>query len=160
MRREAIGILAIASAAFLLSSCSSDGDEGAASVTKLTTTTTSVPASTDAMCALFGDIAAGAQAAKVTPGDPNAVFTAEQWQQKIATTAQIVDAVPADHRAEAEIYLELVQARAELAATYDYGVVPTDARREFMAAHGSQQQEANQLLAFVRQTCNLRGLAQ
>ncbi len=112
------------------------------------------------MCSLFGDIAAGAQAAKVTPGDPNAVFTAEQWQQKIATTAQIVDVVPADQRAEAEIYLELVKARAELAATYDYGVVPTDARREFMAAHGSQQQEANRLLAFVRQSCNLRGLAQ
>jgi PBP1b-binding outer membrane lipoprotein LpoB len=160
VRRGTSPVAAIACAVLLLTSCSSDGIDRAESVTRQTTTTTTAPANTDAMCELFGEIAAGAQAAKVAPGDPSAVFTAEQWEEKIATTAKIVDVVPAEHRAEAETYLQLVKARSELAATYDYGVVPTDARQQFIGAHGSQQQEANKLLAFVRQSCNLPALAQ
>ena len=148
----------------LLAACSGDGTDEAGRPDRKDgspTTSTAPPAvGTDAMCDLFLDIAAGAQAAGASPGDPNATFTPVQWDQKIATTAEIVDVVPPDHRAEAETYLVLVKARADLAAMHNYGVVPNDARQEFISQHGAQQQEVNKLLAFVRSSCNLARITQ
>lgn len=158
--------LAAATFAFavLATGCSSgsEGDAATSDTTKTTTTTTAAPEdASDAtegttLCGLFEDIAARAQEAKTTPGDPTATFTPAQWEQKIETTAKIVDVAPVDYKDEAEVYLELVKARSELAAAHDYGVIPTDARTAFMAEHAGLQQESNRLIAYVKETCNLQ----
>jgi hypothetical protein len=149
-------LAAIAAATLLLSSCSG-GDDSRGASSKSGPTTTAPPVSTsgarEELCALFAAIAAGAQAAKSSPDDPAAIFTAEQWQQKIATTAQVVDVAPSTYRAAAETYLQLVKDRAGLAAAHDYGPIPADALQQFMATHRDQQTQANVLLAYVKQSC-------
>jgi Flp pilus assembly protein TadD len=140
-----------------LGACSGDD---VAPETKATTSTTSTTAvvGTTAMCDLFGAIATQAQETGRRPGDAGATFTAEQWQLKVATTAKIVEVVPADYRDEAQTYLELVKARAGLARDHEYGPVPEADRSAFIAAHHDAQQESNRLIDYVTGTCHLPSL--
>jgi len=77
---------------------------------------------------------------------------------RIETTAEIVDAAPAEWRDEAETYLQMVKDRAELAASNGYVDVadlPADVRDAFIADHRDEQAEVNELIAYMGAECGV-----
>ncbi len=150
--------------ALLLAACSSDGNdtsaarnadaEATATPSSTTPPTSTAPSTSDsaAICAIFNQLAAGGAG----PGAQFQASTPDGWQRRIATTAQIVDAAPAEWRDEAETYLQMVKDRAQLAAENGYvGVneLPADVRNAFIASHRAMQAEVDELIAYMGSEC-------
>jgi hypothetical protein len=157
VQRKRVGRLAalVLPGALLLAACSGGGsDTTGAAKTDASTTTNTVATDSAALCALFGDLAAGGAG----PARQNEPSTAEGWQRRIATVEEMVDVAPADWRDEARTYLQMVEDRAQLAADNGYvGVddLPADVRSAFIASHASMQAEVNRLIAFMGQECDV-----
>ena len=158
-RRALVGALASA-AALTLAACATDAARDASprsardEVATVPTTTTTIPTAGDtaALCAIFRRLAAsgagrGAQFEESTPAG---------WEQRIATTGEIVEVAPAEWHDEAETYLQMVKDRAQLAAEHgDVGVddLPVDVRTAFIASHRAMQAEVNELIAYMGREC-------
>jgi hypothetical protein len=76
------------------------------------------------------------------------------WTQGIENVERMAAAAPDEIASEAETYVELVRARAELAASYGYEPVPADVKLQFGRDHAALQQEANELIAFAKAECS------
>jgi hypothetical protein len=144
--------------AVLLAACSSTG---ASDQTKPSTTTTTATesADSDSFCTKFRALAAQReQQGGVQPGSMEAVPDGEEgWDRRIETTRELAAAAPAAHRDEGETYVELVRARAELFAAYDYPAslaeIPADATQAFIRDHRDEQQVANRFIEFAKDEC-------
>jgi hypothetical protein len=82
--------------------------------------------------------------------------SAEEWARRISWTKQILDLAPVEYREAAATYLDLVKARAELLAQYDFAGIrdlPSDIRTNFIAEHFQKQQISNVLIDFSTTTC-------
>jgi hypothetical protein len=82
--------------------------------------------------------------------------SAEEWARRISWTKQILDLAPVEYREAAATYLDLVKARAELLAQYDFAGIrdlPSDIRTAFIAEHFQKQQISNVLIDFSTTTC-------
>ena len=80
------------------------------------------------------------------------------WDVRIEMTARIVKVAPPELVDNAWTYLELVEDRARLAAENGYVLVadlPDDVRTAFIADHRDEQVQANELIAYARDHCNL-----
>lgn len=157
MRTGTATLMLVLTGAIGLSACSSD-DEGATAQSSSTTTTAATAAgdSTE-LCRIFGEIGAN-RGGRGTQFDR--AMTAEGWERRIETTAEIVAAAPAEWRDEAEVYLDLVKDRAELARENGYVSVnelPADVRDAFIAEHREEQAEANELIAYMGRECGAAG---
>jgi len=82
--------------------------------------------------------------------------SAKEWVRRISWTEQILDLAPVEYREAAATYLDLVKARSELLAQYDFVEIrdlPSDIRTEFIAEHFQEQQISNVLIDFSTTTC-------
>jgi hypothetical protein len=145
--------------ALLLGACSGGSADQAA-----TTTSSGATDDTTAMCAVFQGIAdraaeqGGQPNGGPTGAGPEQPTTEAGWAERVERTAQLVESVPDDYRDEAETYLQLVKDRAELAADNGYALVedlPDDVRTAFIADHRDEQEQANALIAFAKEECDL-----
>ena len=72
----------------------------------------------------------------------------------------MVEAAPAEWRDEAEVYLQMVKDRAQLAAAHGYvGVndLPADVRTAFINSHRAMQSEVDELIAYMAGECRGSG---
>lgn len=76
------------------------------------------------------------------------------WDRGIESVEQIVASAPEEISTQAATYLQLVNERKGLAASYDYTEVPADAKLSFGRAHAAMQQQANQLIAYAKSHCS------
>jgi hypothetical protein len=139
--------------ALLLGACSGGSVDQAATTT--TTTSNDATDDTTGMCAVFQGIA---ERAAEQGGQPEQPTTEAGWAERVERTAQLVESVPDDYRGEAETYLQLVKDRAQLAADNGYTLVrdlPAEVRAAFIADHRDEQQQANALIAFAKEECDL-----
>jgi hypothetical protein len=152
--------------ALLLGACSGGSADRAATTTTTTPKITSSGAADDttAMCAVFQGIAAraaeqgGQPNGGPTGAGPEQPTTEAGWAERVERTAQLVETAPDDYRDEAETYLQLVKDRAQLAADNGYALVedlPADVRNAFIADHRDEQLQANALIAFAKEECDL-----
>jgi hypothetical protein len=160
-KRLSVSGLLITAGALLFAGCSSDGASSAGSRAKAddkvatTATTAGAAADSSALCAIFNRLAADgagrdAQFSATTP---------EGWNQRIATTAAMVDAAPPEWKDEAETYHRMMEDRAELAAENGYvGVndLPADVRSAFISSHAAMQADVSRLIAYMGQECGNR----
>ena len=160
-----IRLVAVLVAALVtLAACSGDDGNDAATASNagdgsaMPSTTTPAPTTTvadsTAICAVFGELAASGAGA----GAQFEASTPDGWERRIATNQRIVDAAPAEWRDEAEIYLQMVKDRAQLAAENGYvGVdeLPADVRDGFIDSHRAMQAEVNELIAFMGAACGV-----
>jgi hypothetical protein len=155
--RWRVGVVVVAPLArapALLGACADESGSGARATTTTTTATTPTTAASGStsLCAIFDRLVAGGAG----PGAQFEATTPAGWQQRIETTAEIVDAAPPDWRDEAETYLQMVKDRAQLAAEHGYvGVqdLPADVRDDFISSHRSMQAQVNQLIAHMSSVC-------
>jgi hypothetical protein len=76
------------------------------------------------------------------------------WTQGIERVERIVASAPGEIASQAATYLELVEARRDLAASYGYEPVPADVKLQFGREHAAMQQQANELIAFAKDECS------
>lgn len=76
------------------------------------------------------------------------------WDAGVANVERIAAMAPAEIKPQADAYVEMVKARKELAATWNYEPVPEQAKLEFGRAHAALQQQSNQLIAFAKTECS------
>jgi hypothetical protein len=155
------GLLLVAGAA-----CGDDGGSSAdRSVPASTTETTESTGTTETsetgeaaagepdletFCAAFPDL--GGQGAEST------AMTAEQWDMRIATTEAIAASAPDEVAEQADAYVVMMQARAELAAENGYAAatdIDPAVRQEFIGEVGALQQQVNELIAYAQAECGL-----
>jgi hypothetical protein len=75
------------------------------------------------------------------------------WDLDIASVTQMAASAPAAEVNNADAYLEMMKDRKALAASYDYGAVPTDAQQSFAVNHAGLQAQVNDLLHYARSAC-------
>jgi hypothetical protein len=157
-RRRLTGLVAVLVAgALAIGACSDDGGNeagGRPGADDEAAVSTTMPAASDstAICTIFNDLAEGGAGR----GAQFEASTPEGWEQRIATTGEIVDAAPAEWRDEAVTYLQMVKDRAQLAAENGYvGVndLAADVRDAFISSHRAMQAEVNELIAYMRVEC-------
>jgi hypothetical protein len=155
--RTTSAVLAVVAMALLPLACSDDDDGGTATSDDSTATTqVEAPTSTAAevaepsledFCAAFPELGGDAQ---------DRALTAEQWEARIGNVEEIAAVAPDEIEAQAEAYVQMNEARAELAAENGYVAasdLPADARQAFIAEYGDLQQQVNELLAYMREHC-------
>jgi PBP1b-binding outer membrane lipoprotein LpoB len=101
-----------------------------------------------AFCAAFEDLA--------SRHDPNVMMQTKDeggWDLDIATVTKIAASAPASEVNDAGAYVEMMKDRKALAASYDYGTVPTEAARSFGLAHAALQAQVNDLLHYAHSAC-------
>lgn len=101
-----------------------------------------------AFCAAFEDLA--------SRHDPNVTMQTKDeagWDLDIASVTKIAASAPAAEVDNADAYVEMMKDRKVLAASYDYGAVPTDAARSFGLAHAALQGQVNDLLRYAHSAC-------
>jgi hypothetical protein len=143
----------------VLAACSgggSSGDVTSAKTESTTTTTTSTsttsPSDSTELCRIFQRLAAGGAG----PNGQNEASTADGWAARIETTEDMAKAAPAEWKDEAEIYVQMVKDRAQLASENAYvGVndLPADVRTAFISSHREMQAQVDRLIAFMKQQC-------
>ena len=111
-----------------------------------TTTTTSTVAPGSSFC----------QALTAASGSDLALTSKAAWDQRLALTAALVALAPPAQQANAQIYLQLVADRVQLASQYNYVSVqqlPVDVRDRFIADHQTQQAQSNIFISYATTTC-------
>jgi hypothetical protein len=84
--------------------------------------------------------------------------TKEAWEARLAATELVTRIAPNEVRAEAEVYLQMVEDRVALVAAYDYVAVtelPADVRSEFIAAQQGVKAQADAFISFAKETCRI-----
>jgi hypothetical protein len=165
MRRiTAVGVLA---AVLLLGGCSGDGDDEATGTDTSTETADATDDSTptadvvqdeaDSGGETAGDLDAFCDAFPELGGDAqDQALTAEQWELRIANVEQIAATAPDEISAQADAYVEMTEARAELAAENGYVAandLPAEARQAFIATARELQAQVNELIAYAQEAC-------
>ena len=110
------------------------------------TTTTATTGSTSSFC----------QALKDASGSDLTLTSTAAWDQRLALTAALVALAPPAQQANAQVYLQLVADRVQLASQYNYVSVqqlPADVRDRFIADHQSQQAQSNIFIGYATTTC-------
>lgn len=105
-------------------------------------------------CAVFTSLNPSKDEAKGGPSTP------EGWAKRLDTVERAAALAPPEIEPQADTYVRMIKDRTALAARYDYGQVPADAMQSFIASHREMQQQVNQLLSYVRQTCGGIGAAE
>jgi hypothetical protein len=101
-----------------------------------------------AFCASFEDLA--------SRHDPNVKMQTKDkagWDLDIASVTRIAASAPAAEVSNADAYVAMMKDRKALAASYNYGAVPTDAARSFGGAHATVQAQVNDLLVYAHSAC-------
>jgi hypothetical protein len=75
------------------------------------------------------------------------------WDLDIASVTQIAASAPAAEVNNADAYMEMMKDREALAASCNYGAVPTDAQRSFGVSHAALQAQVNDLIAYAQSAC-------
>ncbi len=112
----------------------------------ITSTTTSTAGPGSSFC----------QALKDASGSDLALTSKAAWDQRLALTAALVALAPPAQQANAQVYLQLVADRVQLASHYNYVSVqqlPADVRDRFIADHQSQPAQANIFIDYATTTC-------
>jgi hypothetical protein len=130
----------------ILAAC---GADGSGSLPETTTTTTAVADSE--FCATFDQLAA-------QRGGSDTARNADEaaWDRNIATVEHIAEVAPDEISAQADAYVEMVEARKALAEANGWADVtelPDDERSAFIAEHGDLQQQVNELIDYARANC-------
>jgi len=153
------GVALLLSGAVLLGACSG-GDESA---TKAAETATESTDEALGFCEQFSELAAQREqqgGGGVQPGSDEAAPDDEAaWERRIETTTLLAEAAPADHQAEGQTYVELVEARAALFAEHGYpssiSEIPADAVQAFINDHKDEQQVVNAFIDFAKTECGV-----
>ena len=98
------------------------------------------------------------QALKEASGSDLTLTSKAAWDQRLALTAALVALAPPAQQANAQVYLQLVADRVQLASQYNYVSVqqlPEDVRNKFIADHQSQQAQSNIFIDYATTTCNM-----
>ncbi len=112
----------------------------------ITSTTTSTAGPGSSFC----------QALKDASGSDLALTSKAAWDQRLALTAALVALAPPAQQANAQVYLQLVADRVQLASQYNYVSVqqlPADVRDRFITDHQNQQAQANIFIDYATTTC-------
>ena len=145
--RIAIAVTAV----LLLVGCGSS-NRAAPSATATTSSSVATAASGSAseFCAIFADLSQSrdqGMSAKDQAG----------WDKNIETVEHIAAAAPAEIKAQADAYVQMVKDRAELASANGYAAVadlPSDARDSFITSHKDLQSQVNELIAYAKTNCD------
>jgi hypothetical protein len=156
--RKAAAAMAVAGLALLPLACSDDGDTSTGTDDSTPTTEQAAEATTTTEAAATGDdLAAFCAAFPQLGGDAqDQALTAEQWEARIANVEEIAAVAPAEVEAQAEAYVAMNEARAELAAENGYVAateLPADARQAFIGENRELQQQVNELIAYMQEHC-------
>ena len=92
--------------------------------------------------ATTGPASSFCQALREASGSDLTLTSQAAWDQRLALTAALVALAPPAQQANAQVYLQLVADRVQLASQYNYVSVqqlPADVRDRFIADHQSQQ---------------------
>lgn len=117
--------------------------------------TTTTGAAPDVDASDFCDIFRGLSSRRQQGGDGFERYEDEAaWTRGIDSVERIVATAPDEIASQAATYLELVEARRDLAASYEYEPVPADVKLQFGREHAAMQQEANELIAFAKAECS------
>ena len=114
------------------------------------------PTTTTATTATTGPASSFCQALKEASGSDLTLASKAAWDQRLALTATLVALAPPAQQANAQVYLQLVADRVQLASQYNYVSVqqlPADVRDKFIADHQSQQAQANIFIDYATTTC-------
>jgi len=114
------------------------------------------PTTTTTTTATVGPASSFCQALKDASGSDLALTSKAAWDQRLALTAALVALAPPAQQANAQVYLQLVADRVQLASQYNYVSVqqlPVDVRDRFIADHQSQQAQANIFIGYATATC-------
>jgi hypothetical protein len=159
--RKALAAMTMAAVVLLPLGCTDDGTDGASSDDSVAVTTTterdsatesdvagSADGDLEAFCAAFPELGGR--------GAESVAFSAEEWEDRIATTEQLAAGAPEAIAAEADAYVQMMRARAELAAENDHAAatdLPADVRQAFVDEHADLQSQVDDVVSFGREQC-------
>jgi hypothetical protein len=75
------------------------------------------------------------------------------WDLDIASVTQMAASAPAAEVNNADAYVAMMKDRKALAASYNYGALPTDAQQSFAINHAALQAQVNDLLVYAHSVC-------
>ncbi len=159
LRRDVLRLLLVGGIAFV-AGCGGAGDTTAPRATTSTTATTVSTTQADADAkpedgTEFCEIFQGLSERKQSKGGGFERYADEAaWTAGVESVERIAASAPDAISSQAETYVQLVNDRMELAASYGYEPVPQSAKLEFGRAHAAMQQEANELIAFAKANCS------
>ena len=108
--------------------------------------------------ATTGQASSLCQALKEASGSDVTLTSKAAWDQRLALTAALVALAPLAQQANAQVYLQLVADRVQLASHYNYVSVqqlPEGVRNKFIADHQNQQAQSNIFIDYATTTCNM-----
>ena len=136
----------------MLAACGADDSSSASDTTTSTDTTETTTVADSPFCAAFDELVAQRGGSE---GEPRNADEAA-WDRNLATVEHIAEVAPDEISAQADAYVEMVEARKVLAEENgwaDVADLPEDVRTAFIAGHRDLQQQVNELLAFARANC-------